>query len=68
MLQIKSTKTFEKDVKCSKKRDKNLEKFKDAKRLFAEEKQLPPKYKDHLLSGNYVNRRECYIESDSLLI
>ena len=68
MLQIKSTKTFEKDVKRSEKRGKDLVKLKEAMRLLAEEKQLPPKYKDHPLSGNYVNRRECHIEPDWLLI
>ncbi len=68
MLQVKSKTRFEKDVKLSKKRGKDLEKLKDVMCLLAEEKQLPPKYKDHPLSGNYVNRRECHIEPDWLLI
>ena len=30
--------------------------------------QLPPKYKDHNLSGNYKGCRECHITPDWLLI
>lgn len=67
-MQVKSKTRFEKDVKLSKKRGKDLEKLKDVMRLLAEEKQLPPKYNDHPLSGNYINRRECHIEPDWLLI
>ncbi|EQA64506.1 addiction module toxin component YafQ [Leptospira alexanderi serovar Manhao 3 str. L 60] len=29
---------------------------------------LSPKYKDHKLTGNYKNRRECHIEPNWLLI
>lgn len=29
---------------------------------------LPPKYKDHSLSGNYIGVREYHIEPDWLLI
>jgi len=29
---------------------------------------LESKYKDHLLSGNYKNKRECHIKPDWLLI
>jgi mRNA interferase YafQ len=29
---------------------------------------LPPKNKDHDLTGNFVRNRECHIESDWLLI
>jgi len=32
------------------------------------EKVLAPKYKDHTLSGNYKNYRECHIKPDLLLI
>ena len=38
--------------------------------MLAEEKTLPPKYKDHSLrdSKEYKNVRECHIEPDWLLI
>lgn len=29
---------------------------------------LPEKHRDHQLTGNYKNRRECHIEPDWLLI
>ena len=29
---------------------------------------LPTKYRDHILIGNYADRRECHIEPDWLLI
>ena len=32
------------------------------------EESLPEKYKDHSLSGNYVNFRECHLKPDWLLI
>jgi mRNA interferase YafQ len=32
------------------------------------EEPLDPKYKDHRLSGDYKNHRECHVEPDWLLI
>jgi mRNA interferase YafQ len=32
------------------------------------QEKLPLKNRDHLLTGNYANRRECHIEPDWLLI
>ena len=68
MLQVKSRNTFEKDVKRSKKCGKDLTKLCRIMLLLAEEKPLPPQYKDYALRGNYVDRRECYIEPGWLLI
>lgn len=36
--------------------------------LLASEQTLPAKYRDHLLTGNYKNMRECHINPDWLLI
>ena len=36
--------------------------------MLANGEQLPPKNKDHNLSGNYVGKRECHITPDWLLI
>lgn len=33
-----------------------------------QQKKLPEKYKDHLLTGNYTGLRECHINPDWLLI
>lgn len=51
-----------------KRRGKDIEKLIDVIDLLIEEKPLPQKYLDHPLTGNYVNRRECHIEPDWLLI
>ena len=29
---------------------------------------LDTKYRDHILQGNFKNRRECHVESDWLLV
>jgi mRNA interferase YafQ len=34
----------------------------------AKKETLPPKNRDHNLSGNYANFRECHIQPDWLLI
>ncbi len=68
MLQPRYTKQFEKDIKKSKKRGKDLEKLKKALQILIEETKLPKQYKDHPLVGNYKDRRECHLEPDWLLI
>ena len=37
-------------------------------RLLIEEVVLPPRYRDHPLSGNWKHHRDCHIEPDWLLI
>jgi len=63
-----TTKRFDKDVKLSRKRGKDLSKLRNVMELLLEGKKLPPKYFDHWLTGNYIDRRECHIEPDWLLI
>ena len=36
--------------------------------LLAKRKPLPPKYKDHALTGDYTGCRECHITPDWLLV
>jgi len=68
MLNPVYTKRFEKDLKRMLKRGKNKSKIKMIlQKLIAQEK-LNDKYRDHLLIGNYKNRRECHIEPDWILI
>ncbi len=62
------TKQFEKDVKRSGRRGKNLEKFKIIAHDLLSGRELDPIQRDHQLVGNYVGRRECHIEADWLLI
>lgn len=68
MLKIITTKQFEKDVKTSKKRGKNTLKLREIMTALLNKEKLPLKNRDHLLTGNYANRRECHIEPDWLLI
>lgn len=36
--------------------------------LLIEEEPLPPRYKDHPLSGDWKHHRDCHLEPDWLLI
>lgn len=62
------TRQFEKDVKRCKRRGKNLDKFKIIANTLLSGSPLDPIHRDHKLSGNYVGRRDCHIESDWVLI
>lgn len=55
-------------LKLMKKRGKDLNKLKYVMKLLASGETLPEKYRDHSLSGDYINCRECHIEPDWLLI
>ena len=65
---IKTTKAFEKDLTRMQKRGKDLSKLEYIIKLLANKDILQAKYRDHKLSGNYQNLRECHIEPDWLLI
>lgn len=62
------TKQFEKDLKRSRRRGKDIEKFKILARTLIAGKKPDPIHRDHKLVGNYRGRRDCHIESDWLLI
>ena len=68
MLTPSYTNQFEKDVSLAKKRNKKIEKLKILMIKLINEDELPIKYKDHPLVGNYAHRRECHIEPDWLLL
>jgi mRNA interferase YafQ len=68
MYRIFTSTKFKKDLKLAKRRGYNLEKVKSIMEQLAAGEPLPAKNKDHSLIGNYVNRRECHIEPDWLLI
>ena len=62
------TKQFEKDVKRSQRRGKNLEKFKILAHTLLEGRQPDAIHRDHKLTGNLSGRRDSHIESDWVLI
>lgn len=49
-------------------RGKDPEKLKETIRLLASEITLPPRFRDHALSGNWSGWRDCHIEPDWLLL
>lgn len=65
---VQFTNQFKKDVKLAKKQGKDLEKLYTVIENLAQGNVLEVKYRDHSLSGNYNNCRECHIEPDWLLI
>ena len=68
MLTIKYQTAFKKDFKRIKKRGCDIKKLQTVIELLASEEELPPIYKDHSLSGDYVGCRECHIDPDWLLV
>lgn len=53
MLKIRYSTQFKKDYKTIKKRGYDISKLRNVIELLVQEKQLPAKYKDHYLAGNY---------------
>lgn len=68
MLEVRYLNRFKKDLKLIKKRKYNIDKLKEVILTLREQKPLPEKHKDHALSGDYSNYRECHIEPDWLLV
>jgi len=66
--QIEISSRFKKDYKLVKKRGYNMNLLKEVVDLLANGEQLPEKYYDHPLSGEFCGSRECHIEPDWLLI
>jgi len=59
---------FKRDVKRMESRGKPMSKLRALILLLIEESSLPESYRDHALSGNWKNFRDCHIEPDWLLI
>jgi mRNA interferase YafQ len=62
------TTQFKKDVKLAGRRGKDLAKLKAALDFLIAGDELPEKYKDHPLRGNFTGSRDCHIEPDWVLI
>jgi mRNA interferase YafQ len=67
-MDVNQTTQFKKDIKKQKKRGKDLQKLKDVINILITSEQLPPRNRDHALSGNWVGWRDCHVEPDWLLI
>ena len=55
-------------MKLAQRRGKDLSKLRELILLLAQGQPLPPRYKDHPLSGDWKYFRDCHIEADWLLI
>ena len=67
-MKIKPSSQFKKDIKLAAKRGYEMNLITDVIGILASGEELPAKYKDHSLSGNYAECRECHITPDWLLI
>lgn len=59
---------FKKDYKRIKKQGKGLTDLRSVIEMLARRQPLPPKHRDHNLSGRGHKHRECHIAPDWLLI
>lgn len=67
-MNIVYTTQFKKDFKKLVSQEKDTSKFEIILDLLLDGKKLPQKYKDHPLTGNWKNHRDCHIEPDWILI
>ena len=67
-LAVKVTSKFKKDYKTAIKRGLDISLLEAIIEKLANQEPLPPENRDHQLSGNWANFRECHILSDWLLV
>ena len=65
---VKLTAQFKKDYKRMMKQRRDISLLDDAIRMLASGIQLPVSYRDHALTGEWHDHRECHIRPDWLLI
>lgn len=65
---VKATTGFKKDYKRALRRGMNLALLEQVVALLAMGEPLPERHRDHALSGDWVDYRECHILPDWLLI
>lgn len=68
MYKIRPSSRFQRDLKKIKKRNYDISLLERVLKMLAAGEELPAKYRDHALTGNYSGFRECYITPDWLLI
>lgn len=68
MLKPERTNQFKKDFKKALRQGKDVETLKAVMAKLASQDRLDAKYRDHRLTGEFKERRECHIEPDWLLI
>lgn len=68
MLNVIYSGQFKKDYKKCIKRGLDMDLLKNVVAILSIPEPLPPKNRDHFLTGNYSGRKECHIGPDWLLI
>ena len=68
MFDVVASNQFKRDLKLAKKRGYNIENLREVVRKLANGEELEAKYRDHVMTGNYIGFRECHIAPDWLLI
>jgi mRNA interferase YafQ len=68
MRRVRATRQFERDLKMSRKRGKNLSRLRTVVETLARGALLNPRHRPHKLSGEWRDFWECHIEPDWLLI
>ena len=65
---VRHTSAFKRDYKLMMKRHLPIEKLQAIIEKLRNGEELPPANRDHALTGNWANHRECHIAPDWLLI
>ena len=68
MYTVKPTTKFQRDLKRVQKRGYDISLLTAIIKKLAAGDQLPEKYRDHELSGNFAGCRECHVTPDWLLV
>ena len=66
--EIKESSQYRRDYKAAGKSGLDLDKLDLVVRLLAVDAPLPPRNRDHALTGNWKGSRECHIGPDWLLV
>ena len=67
-MRFLTTNRFEKEYRKMQKQGRDVDKLDAVMDKLINEARLPSRHRDHLLSGDFKDRRECHIEPDWLLI
>ena len=68
MLQAEYTRQFKKDLKLCEKRGLKMEEIKAVMVRLAAGERLEPKFRNHVLKGEYAGHGECHIRPDWLIL
>ena len=68
IYRVVSTPRFDKELERAKRRGLKIKDFDAVVVMLKKDIPLPPKYRDHPLSGKFAGYRECHINPDWLLV